>query len=81
LIPTPVNELVGCIAAINILSMIAATFIATSQSQSIDGITQSSSFLGPRLYQLRIEELEGRRAKLCAELSGIFSSKFWLGNF
>ncbi len=81
LIPTVVNELIGAVAAIDILSEIAATFIFTSQSQSQDGISQSSSGLGPRIYQLRIEELNAKRDKLVKELRAIFSSKFWLGNF
>jgi hypothetical protein len=81
LIPTNVNELIGCIAAIDILSQIAATFIHTSQSQSQDGISQSSSGPGPRIYQLRVEELELKRKRLEKELRNIFSNKFILGNF
>lgn len=81
LIPTNVNELIGCIAAIDMLSQIAATFIHTSQSQSQDGISQSSSGPGPRIYQLRIEELMAKRTRLEKELRAIFSNKFILGNF
>lgn len=81
IIPTVVNEMIGCVAAIDILSQIAATFIYTSQSQSQDGISQASSGLGPRIYQLRIEELEAKRAKLEKQLRNIFSNKFILGNF
>jgi len=80
-IPTVVNELIGCIAAIDILSQIAATFIYTSQSQSQDGISQSSSGPGPRIYQLRIEELGLKRARLEKKLRGIFANKFIVGNF
>lgn len=80
-IPTVVNEMVGCIAAIDMLSQIAATFIHTSQSQSQDGISQSSSGPGPRIYQLRIEELEAKRKSLEKQLRNIFSNKFILGNF
>lgn len=81
LLPTNVNELIGCVAAIDILSQIAATFIHTSQAQSQDGISQSSSGPGPRIYQLRIEELERKRHRLEKELRNIFSNKFFLGNF
>lgn len=80
-IPTVVNELIGCIAAIDMLSQIAATFIYTSQSQSQDGISQASSGLGPRIYQLRIEELTLKREKLEKQLRGIFANKFILGTF
>jgi hypothetical protein len=80
-IPTVVNELIGCIAAIDILSEIAATFIHTSQSQTQDGISQSSSGLGPRIYMIRIEELEKKRTTLEAQLRTIFSNKFIIGSF
>ena len=80
-IPTVVNEFIGCTAAIDMLSQIAATFIFTSQSQSQDGISQASSGLGPRIYQLRIEELSAKRDKLEKQLRGIFSNKFIVGNF
>lgn len=80
-IPTVVNELIGCIAAIDILSQIAATFIFTSQSQSQDGISQSSSGPGPRIYMIRIEDLENKRKKLENQLRTIFSNRFTVGNF
>ena len=81
LIPTPVNELIGCVAAIDILSEIAATFIFTSQAQSQDGISQSSSGPGPRIYELRIADLRLKREKLENQLRTIFSNRFVLGNF
>lgn len=80
-IPTVVNELIGCIAAIDMLSQIAATFIHTSQSQSQDGISQSSSGPGPRIYQLRIEELMLKRTKLEKQLRTIFSNRFMVNSF
>ena len=80
-VPAVVNELIGCIAAIAILSEIAATFIYNSQSQSQDGISQSSSGPGPRIYLLRIEELTKKQDTLDKKLRGIFSNKFFLNNF
>lgn len=80
-VPIVVNEYIGCIAAIQILSMIAATFIHTSQSQSQDGISQSSSGPGPRIYLVRIEELTKRRDELERKLKGIFSQNFFVGGF
>lgn len=79
-VPTVVNELIGCIAAIDLLSMLALLYIHTSQSQSQDGISQSSSGPGPRIYQLRIEELEKKRAVLQKQLRGLFSNKFIVGS-
>lgn len=81
LLPTPVNELVGCIAAIDILSEIAPSFIHTSQSQSQDGISQSSSGPGPRIYEMRIADLRAKREQLTNQLRTIFSNRFIIGNF
>ena len=80
-IPTVVNELVGTVAAIDIISEIAQTFIFTSQAQSQDGISQSSSGPGPRVYQLRIEELMLKRARLEKQIRNVFSNRFIIGNF
>jgi hypothetical protein len=80
-IPTVVNELVGTVAAIDIISEIAQSFILTSQSQSQDGISQSSSMPGPRLFMLRIEELEKKRKRLENQIRTIFSNRFIVGNF
>ena len=79
-VPLPVNELIGVIAAISILSEIAPTNIFNSQSQTQDGISQSSSGMGPNIYRTRIDELEKKRDKLVAKLKGIFSNKFVVGN-
>lgn len=77
-VPAVVNEFIGCIAAIALLSEIAPTFIHTSQSQTQDGVSQASSGLGPRIYLLRIEELEKKRIELERKLKGIFSHKFYV---
>lgn len=79
-VPVVVNELIGVIAAIDCLSLIAPSNIFTSQSLSQDGISQSSSGPGPRLYELRISELEQKKQQLIVKLKGIFSGKFFVGN-
>lgn len=79
-VPTPVNELIGCVAAIALLSEIAPNNVWNSQSQSQDGISQSSSGPGPRLYQLRIEELEKKKDELVKKLKAIFSTRYFVGN-
>lgn len=80
-LPAQVNELIGCVAAIAILSEIAPNFIYTSQSQSQDGISQSSSGLGPRIYQLRIEDLTIKRDEIVKKLKAIFASRYFVSNF
>jgi len=79
-VPTVVNQLIGCIAAIDILSQLAATNRFNSQSQSQDGISQSSSGPGTHIYDKRIEDLSLQRDDLVKKLKGIFLSKFVFGN-
>lgn len=79
-VPINVNELIGAIAAIDILSEIAPSFLYNSQSLSQDGISQSSSGPGPRIYELRINELTDKRDTLIKKLKGIFSGKFFISN-
>jgi hypothetical protein len=74
--PAIVNQLIGTIAAINILSPLAATNIMTSQSLNQDSLSQASSGLGPRVYQLRIEELTKKRDELMGKIKTVFSNKF-----
>lgn len=80
-VPVVVNEYIGALAAIDILSQIAATFIYNSQSQTQDGISQSSSGPGPRIYLTRIEDLEKKKTALEKKLKTILSQNFYVGNF
>jgi hypothetical protein len=79
-VPANINELIGVIAAIAILSEIAATFIYNSQSQSQDGISQSSSGPGPHVYDVRIAQLEAKRDELVGKFKAIFSTRWFIGN-
>ena len=79
-VPVPVNQLIGIIAAINVLSIIAPSNIYNSQNLSQDGISQSSSSLGPRIYELRISELERKKEESIRKLRSIFFSRFFIGN-
>lgn len=79
-VPVPVNELIGIITAINVLSMVAATYIYTSQAQSQDGISQSSSGPGPRIYLVRIEELNRRRDEIVRKMKAMFSTRYFIDN-
>lgn len=79
-LPVPVNDLIGAIAAINILSLVASSNIFNSQSLSQDGISQSSSGPGPNVYKPRIEDLLSKRDELVKKLKAIFSSKFFTSN-
>lgn len=77
-VPVIVNELVGCIAAMEILSMLAATHArVTSASTGIDGLSQSQGFSGPNIYGVRLGELKEKRAKLVNQLK----TRFGAGRF
>jgi len=80
-VPVIVNQLIGTNAAINIISQIAQMFLYTSQAQSQDGLSQSSSLLGPRSFQLRLEELIKNRDELIAKIKGIFAKKYVIGEY
>jgi hypothetical protein len=78
--PVIVNDLIGVIAAINMLSVITNMFLTTSQSLSRDGIAQSSSGPGPRMYLPYIEELEKKKAELVGKIKASFATKFLISN-
>lgn len=80
-VPVPVNELIGAIAAINVLGIIGPSNIHNSQSLSQDGISQSSSGLGPRLYERRMDELVEKREMVVKKLKAIFSTRYFVGEF
>ena len=79
-LPIPINDLIGTIASINMLNNITTMFLTNSQSQSRDGLSQSSSGPGPRTYINYIENLEKKRDKLMAKVKAAFSSKFLVSN-
>ena len=78
--PVIINDLIGVLAAINMLSIITNMFLTTSQSQSRDGISQSSSGPGPRMYLPYIEQLEKKRDVLVGKIKAAFATKFLVSN-
>jgi hypothetical protein len=63
LVPRYINELIGTIAAIKVLSMLAATYRTQSSSLGIDGLSQSVSGPGPQLFETRIAFLQADKKK------------------
>jgi hypothetical protein len=80
-VPVIVNQLIGINCAIDLISQIAQAFLYTSQALSQDGISQSSSLLGPRSFQLRLEELTKKRDELIAKIKGVFAKKYVIGEY
>jgi hypothetical protein len=79
-VPVVVNELIGTIAAMEMLSSIAPNNLHTSVSLSQDGIGQSSSNPGPQLFQMRMQELEAKKKTLMGQIKRVFSAKYFLSN-
>lgn len=80
MIPTIINDLIGTIAAMRVLSMLAATYRTNSNSLSIDGMSQSVSTPGPQLFKVRLEELANDRKMLTNKVKKLFQQKFVVGN-
>lgn len=77
-VPRVVNDLIGCIAASDILSMLATTYAAVqSHSLGIDGLSQSISTPGPQIFQVRLEELDKRRKLLVKKLKSRYNRKIF----
>lgn len=76
MVPRFVNDYIGAIAAMEILSMLATTYAKVqSTSLGIDGLSQSVSTPGPQIFKVRLEELEKKRDLLRKKLKGMFSKK------
>jgi hypothetical protein len=68
-LPKIVNQYIGTIAAMEVISALAATYSrTTSNSLNIDGLGQSISGPGPELYKTRLNDLEVKRKMLCGRL-------------
>lgn len=80
-IPLILNQFIGIIAAMEVLSMLAATY-ARSQSSSlgIDGLSQSISTPGPELFSPRLRDLAEKRQTICSKVKHIFGVSLWADN-
>jgi len=76
-VPRIVNELIGSIAAIEVLSQLAATFRVTSHSLGIDAMSQSVSGPGPAIFQIRVKELEEKKTRIVKKLKAAYGLKIF----
>jgi hypothetical protein len=79
-VPVVINELIGVIAAIEILGNLGPLNVNTSVSVSHDGISQSSSNPGPAVYQTRIGELMGEKDELVKNIRKVLYNKYFVSN-
>jgi hypothetical protein len=78
LVPRTVNDLIGTIAAMDILSMLGATYgRAQSYSLGLDGLSQSISTPGPNLFQVRMEELKDKKTQLLKKIKAYGGKKIF----
>ena len=78
LVPREINELIGTIAAIEILSMLAATDAdTTSRSIGLDGMSQSVGGPGADKFKPRIDQLEQKRMALLGKIRAKFATKLF----
>lgn len=73
MLPRIVNELIGVQAAIEILELLAATNAqTTSQSLSIDGLSQSIGTPGSQMYEVRVQSLKEKKRWIVKKLKSIY---------
>lgn len=81
LMPKTVNELVGTIVAMRVLSQIAAAYAGiTSTSLGLDGMSQSVATPGPSQFAQRMKELQEHRALIVKKIKKTFHTKFVIGS-
>lgn len=80
-LPVEVNQLVGVTAAMEVLSMLAATYAkSTGHSIGIDALSQSISTPGPQLFKIRLDELAAKRQFLVNKLKARYMLKLFSNN-
>ena len=71
-VPATINDLIGCYATLEVLSLIGPLRPYNSQNISIDGTGQGVSGPGPALFKQRVDELTQK----VAELKDIIKARF-----
>jgi hypothetical protein len=80
-VPKVVNDYIGTIAAMEVLSQLASTYGKSSGSSlSIDGGSQSVSTPGPEIFTKRMNDLTDKREMLTNKLKGYYGLKFFSDN-
>jgi hypothetical protein len=81
LLPKNLNELVGVVAAMEVLSLLAATYAkSTSHSLGIDGLSQSVGSPGPQIFAQRLQELAEKRKTISKKLKTSLGLSLFSGN-
>lgn len=80
-VPREINSYVSAVAAIDVLSQLAAArAMTTSRSLSIDAMSQSVAGPGPQVYMQRIAELTAEKDRLASALRTTFGQRMFSWN-
>lgn len=80
MVPRVINEYIGLLAAMDILSQLATTYARVSSfSQGIDGMSQSMSTPGPQIFAVRIGEIEKKLGAIRGKIKSQFGHKIFAG--
>lgn len=79
LLPRVINDMIGCLSAMQVLSMLAATYAkSNSTSLGLDGMSQSVSTQGGNLFTTRVQELQARYEILGKKLRSAYGNKIFV---
>ena len=80
-VPKVVNELIGTIAAMEVLALLATTYAKNnSQSLSVGGLSESTGGMGPQLFDARLKLLEKKRKVLSQKIKSTYNLIFFSSN-
>jgi hypothetical protein len=81
-VPASICQLIECMAAINVLSTLGPIlFPSNSISIGIDGASQSTSTMGPKYLNDRIDQLKEERDRAIQVATGYFQRRFLIDTF
>jgi hypothetical protein len=80
-VPKILNQYIGCIAAMEILSLLATTYSkSTSTSLGIDGLSQSIGTPGMEIFTQRMKELSEKRHWILGRIQAAVNANFIVDN-
>jgi hypothetical protein len=80
-LPKIINQYVGCIAAMEVLSLLATTYSrSNSTSLSLDGMSQSIGTPGMEIYKQRMQELSDKRKWILGRVKAAANMSFIVDN-
>jgi len=79
-VPMVLNEVIGLVAAIDVLSKLAATYRIASYSSGLDAASQSISTPGVQLYDSAIQRMQMELKEKIGKLRALYYRKIFVDN-